>query len=227
MKKSFIVSASSLLGFILLPSITSAQATIAGAKEGVTNLSSLVTTITTSLVGALGTLLLAAGVVAFFWGVVQYIWGVREGDGTKIKNGNQFMLWAVIALFVMFSVYGIIQVAQSLIPGLNATTIKIPRLDFQSGESQSPSGNKDPFTPQGGKYLCPDGVSYVTSQADYNQCPSVKAPYVCPDGTPYYNPSDAKYCKNTTTAPSNNTTQKTCGKDETLVDGVCYSNNTP
>lgn len=222
MKKSFIVSAYSLLGF-LLPFTTSAQATIAGAREGVTNLAGLVTAITTNLVAALGTLLLAAGVVAFFWGVVQYIWGVREGDGTKIKNGNQFMVWAVIALFVMFSVYGIIQVAQSLIPGLNATTIKIPRLDFQTGESQSPSGNKDPLTPQNSKYPCPDGVSYVTSPSDYDQCPSVKAAYVCPDGRPYYNLSDAKFCKNNTSAPSN-TTQKTCGTDETLVDGICYSN---
>lgn len=149
MKKSFIVSACSFLTFLLLPSIVSAEATIAGATTGVTNLSSLVTTITTSLVAALGTLLLAAGVVAFFWGVVQYIWGVREGDGTKIKNGNQFMLWAVIALFVMFSVYGIIQVAQSLIPGLNATTIKIPRFDFQTGQGEGTNAGNGGGLPVG------------------------------------------------------------------------------
>lgn len=148
MKKSFIASLTSIIGFFLISMNVSAQATISGAKEGVTNLSTLVTTITTSLVSALGTLMLAAAVVAFFWGVVQYVWGVREGVEAKIKAGNQFMLWGLIALFVMFSVYGIIQVAQSLIPGLDKTTIKIPRIDFgtSDGPSSNSLGNPSPNT---------------------------------------------------------------------------------
>lgn len=40
----------------------------------------------------------------FFWGVVKYIWA--EGQGKD--EGKKIMVWGVIALFVMASVWGLV-----------------------------------------------------------------------------------------------------------------------
>jgi hypothetical protein len=42
------------------------------------------------------------------WGVVQYI--LNNEEEAKREKGKQFMLWGIIALFVMFSVWGLIKV---------------------------------------------------------------------------------------------------------------------
>lgn len=44
----------------------------------------------------------------FFWGVAKYIWS--EGQGKA--EGKQIMIWGVVALFVMSSVWGIVKFIQ-------------------------------------------------------------------------------------------------------------------
>ena len=206
MKKSFIVAGISLTSFLVFSSIVSAAdvATTQQAIGGIKSLSDIVDAITKTLVKALGSLAMAAGVVAFFYGVVEYIWGLREGKTDKIVAGRQFMIWGLIALFVMFSVYGFINFGQQLFfKGVDVTKIVIPEFNFTRGGATTPTpAAADPYAnpaglvPQSnGKFLCPDGVSTVPSASDYGNCPTVSTSYKCPDGTPYYNASDAKYCK--------------------------------
>jgi hypothetical protein len=65
------------------------------------------------------------GLLLFFWGVVKYIWS--EGNGKE--EGKKFMIWGVIALFVMSSVWGIIRFVQGEIPGLgNNSSMPIPKI---------------------------------------------------------------------------------------------------
>jgi hypothetical protein len=61
------------------------------------------------------------GALAFLYGMVQYIFGLRQGNGEQTKKGNTFMVWGLVALFVMFSYVGIIWLAQSFfgIQGMN------------------------------------------------------------------------------------------------------------
>ncbi|MBN2094019.1 MAG: hypothetical protein JW740_01460 [Candidatus Zambryskibacteria bacterium] len=40
----------------------------------------------------------------FFWGVVKYIWSV----GTEKEQGKKVMVWGIVALFVMSSVWGLV-----------------------------------------------------------------------------------------------------------------------
>jgi hypothetical protein len=142
MKKSFIVAGVSLLGFIILSSDVFAQSSI---SSGISSLSSLVNTFTTTLVKSLGTLFMSMAVVAFFYGVVQYIWGAREGKADKIAAGNQFMIWGLVGLFVMFSVYGIITFFGNAIGIQQGGTIIIPDIQLKgsasSGGSQGASNN--------------------------------------------------------------------------------------
>ena len=69
------------------------------------NIKDLVTsvgTIVDSLVGVLMTL----AIIAFFWGLVKYIW--NAGDEEKRKDGKWMMIWSVVALFVMVSIWGLV-----------------------------------------------------------------------------------------------------------------------
>jgi general stress protein YciG len=151
MKKNLTLLALTLTTFLAISHIASAQATAAGAQQGFSTLGSLITAFNDSVVSALARLFISGGVVAFLFGVTKFIWGIREGKETDITNGKQFMIWSLIGLFVMFSVYGIIKVAQSLIPGLNATTITIPDIKFGgSGVGPSAPGGNTGSDPLGG-----------------------------------------------------------------------------
>lgn len=48
----------------------------------------------------------AAAVLFFFWGLAKYI--LSAGDTEKREQGRNIMIWGVIALFVMASVWGLV-----------------------------------------------------------------------------------------------------------------------
>lgn len=63
----------------------------------------------TFLNAAIG-LMITLAIVVFFWGLIKYLWG----SGSEGKSeGLQVMLWGVIAIFVMVSIWGIIRLLQS------------------------------------------------------------------------------------------------------------------
>ena len=130
MKKSFILTCASAVTFFGCSWIVSAQGPVASVKTGFGSLKDLIETFTNSVLAAVGTLLLSMGVVAFFYGIVMYIWGSREGNETKIKNGNTFLKWSLLALFVMFSIYGIIKLAQNTLGLTDVNTITVPEIKF-------------------------------------------------------------------------------------------------
>lgn len=49
-------------------------------------------------------------ILGFFWGLVKYIFS--QGNEESKTEGKKVMLWALVALFVMVSVFGIIRLAQ-------------------------------------------------------------------------------------------------------------------
>ena len=61
--------------------------------------------------------------VSFIWGIIQYFLNAENEE--KRKKGKQFMLWGIIALFVMVSVWGLVGVlsntfgTKTLIPQLS------------------------------------------------------------------------------------------------------------
>jgi hypothetical protein len=67
----------------------------------------------------------ALAVLFFFWGIARYIWYL----GKEKESGKQIMIWGVIAIFVMSSIWGIV----SFIGGLfwldpNAVTPHVPTI---------------------------------------------------------------------------------------------------
>ncbi|MBP9771526.1 MAG: hypothetical protein KBD16_01215 [Candidatus Pacebacteria bacterium] len=61
----------------------------------------------TSLVNPLIGLLTGLALLFFIWGIVQYI--LYAGDEKKKKSGKDTMVYGVIALFVLFSFWGIVR----------------------------------------------------------------------------------------------------------------------
>ena len=108
----------SILTFILLPGFAYAQFDTLGK---------IVDNFTSQVVSTVGALLLTLGTVVFIWGVVKFMWGKSQGKTEGVKIGQDFMGWGLLALFVMFSVWGIIAFVQSSLgPNFNKTDIKAP-----------------------------------------------------------------------------------------------------
>jgi hypothetical protein len=107
-----------------------------------------ITSVNQNIIGALATLVMALAVLGFFWGMVQFILASRQGEGEGVKKGRSFMLWSILALFVMFSIYGIIRFAQgTLLPGQNNETIILPSFQIKGAKgSSSGTGVGSPLT---------------------------------------------------------------------------------
>lgn len=137
-----------IVSFVSIPTLVFAQDGVTQINKGLGSFSSIITQFTQTIVRSLATLFATAAMVAFFFGIVQFIWGSRDGDATKAKNGKSFMLWGLIALFVMFSVWGIINYAQRIF-GINGqNTIIIPQIEL--GTSKTPANRDSPGLPTDG-----------------------------------------------------------------------------
>lgn len=70
------------------------------------------------IIGATIPVLIGLAVLAFSWGIVVYLF---TGDKEK---GKHIMIWGVIAIFVMTSVWGLVGILRSTIFGNNQDQIQ-------------------------------------------------------------------------------------------------------
>jgi hypothetical protein len=56
-------------------------------------------------------IIFSLALVFFFWGVVRYIY--NAGDSKQAGEAKQIMLWGIIGLFVMASIFGILTLLQN------------------------------------------------------------------------------------------------------------------
>lgn len=101
-----------------LPFVASAQQ--AGSSDGIRHLLG----IAAGIIQALIPIVIGLAVLVFLWGVLQYV--LRSSDAGK-DEGRQFMLWGIIALFVMVSVWGLVNILRDSL-GLNLATPTAPRI---------------------------------------------------------------------------------------------------
>ncbi len=166
-------------GALLMAGIASAQTpTVVGAggsiTGGINQVGGIIDLFTKSIVVRLIYLFTTLGMAAFFFGLVQFIWASREGDSTKMTNGKNFMLWSMVALFVMFSIWGIVNYAQTLF-GVTSNNIIVPKviIDGQAvGGGTNPSGlqvGANSSAPTVQMWSC-NGVAYSTQAAAQQAC---------------------------------------------------------
>ncbi|MCX6712958.1 MAG: hypothetical protein NTY66_01985 [Candidatus Vogelbacteria bacterium] len=74
-------------------------------------------------------ILMTIALLYFIWGLIQYIRAAAGGNAAEEKQGKAIMIWGVVALFVMASVWGLVAaVGQTLGTGTgqNANTVITP-----------------------------------------------------------------------------------------------------
>jgi len=79
------------------------------------------------LIGFATPIVVALALLYFFWGLAQYI--LNASNDEKKKEGRNIMIWGILALFIMVSIWGIINVVRDTF-GLDSNTdINVPRVD--------------------------------------------------------------------------------------------------
>ncbi|HAS80462.1 TPA: hypothetical protein DD445_01120 [Candidatus Nomurabacteria bacterium] len=53
-------------------------------------------------------LIFSLAIVIFIWGVVQYV--INTEEEAKREKGKEFMIWGILALTVMVSVWGLVRI---------------------------------------------------------------------------------------------------------------------
>lgn len=171
MKTKKRILATTLATLVLGAGEVFAQTTATDVKAGFGTLKELIDEFTKSIVVSLGTLLMAGAVVIFFLGIVQYIWGLRQGNPEKVKTGNQFMLWGLVALFVMFSVYGIVKFAQGIFfKSGDVNTITIPEIKFNTSSTPAAGEVCVPAPTTGCSNPCSMGNGQTGTCKNNTQC---------------------------------------------------------
>lgn len=90
---------------IVLSSLVSPLLTFGAIGGGFTQTTGLIAA-ARELVNSLIVIVAGIGLLVFFWGLVKYI--ASAGNEEAAKKGKSIMVYGVIALFVMFSIWGII-----------------------------------------------------------------------------------------------------------------------
>lgn len=76
-----------------------------------------------NLLGSVMGLLYMAAFVAFFWGIALFI--LNTNDDKKRQEGKTWMLWSIIALFVMITIWGLVGL---LVNTVGVNPLIIPQL---------------------------------------------------------------------------------------------------
>ncbi|MEQ1499985.1 MAG: hypothetical protein ABL917_01270 [Parcubacteria group bacterium] len=94
------------------------------ATQSINNLSGLLGNIR-GLLNTLIPVLIALAVVYFFWGLVKFLGA--SGDPKAAEAARSQMIWGVIAIAVMVSIFGLVSFLQNTL-GIQNTTIVPPQV---------------------------------------------------------------------------------------------------
>lgn len=110
MTKNIKYTLATTAGMLALPVVVSAQ-----DARGITNLLQTVGDIIQSIIP----LIIGLAVLLFIWGVFKYFFFSSEDDKS---SGRNFMIWGIVALFVMVSVWGLVKLLQGAIINPSSNT---------------------------------------------------------------------------------------------------------
>jgi hypothetical protein len=66
--------------------------------------------------------------LAFFWGLAIYLFNFGEGKEDKQKQGRNLMVYGILAIFVMTSIFGLAQLLRKSFGVENTSTLPTPHL---------------------------------------------------------------------------------------------------
>lgn len=110
-----------------IPSALAAGIDTVGGQTGskVSPVTQFVGKINKLIINPIITLLFAAALVYFIYGVVMFIIDKSQGGGENAESGKRHMLWGIVGMAIMLSVFGILRLIQSTL-GVDNSTINLP-----------------------------------------------------------------------------------------------------
>ncbi|MES2985544.1 MAG: hypothetical protein V4686_00255 [Patescibacteria group bacterium] len=84
-------------------------------------------------------LLILAAVVLLLFGIVNTFF--FQSDGEKRKEGKSFIIWGIVALFVMVSVWGLVNILRSTFQLDNNNIPSAPTIPVQNAPMAVPTTN--------------------------------------------------------------------------------------
>lgn len=81
-----------------------------------------------SIVNVLTVVVFSLGLLLFLWGVARYIY--KSNDESAQREGKRVMITGIVALFVMSSVWGIVQLAGKILGIDQGVNIHAPGIDY-------------------------------------------------------------------------------------------------
>ena len=114
--KKFIYAALSFAPVAALAQVT---------NPNLSGISSLVTQVG-NIIAKVIPVIFALALVYFFWGLIEFI--RSAGDPAKAREGKSIMIYGVIAIFIMISIYGLVNWLQGTFGVSGTTNIPIPTI---------------------------------------------------------------------------------------------------
>jgi hypothetical protein len=93
---------STLIGFAVLAAPFIAQA------QNIESITSLISSLVNYAIG----ILIGVAIIAFFWGLIRYAL-LSKGDDAGRKTSINLMVYGILAIFVMLSVFGLVRLLQN------------------------------------------------------------------------------------------------------------------
>ena len=111
---------------IVLPAVVSIVALAAPLIASAQSITS-VTTLISSLINYSIGILIGIAIIAFFLGLIKYLFR-STGDTTEKGKAAKLMIYGVIAIAVMLSVYGLVRLLQNTFGVGNGTPVPPPSI---------------------------------------------------------------------------------------------------
>ena len=114
--------------FIKIAEAADLAGTTIDCSAGITSLTNLINWFTCTLMNAIVPLLGALAVVGFIYGIIKFF--LNPDNEEKRKEGKSFMLWGIITIFVMVSIWGLVGLFSNTF--LGGRTQVLPTLEVKS-----------------------------------------------------------------------------------------------
>lgn len=113
--RNIILGAGAVAGSVFVPLIASAQSITS------------VTTLISSLINYAIGILIGVAIIAFFVGLIKYLFK-STGDTTEKGKAAKLMIYGVIAIAVMLSIYGLVRLLQNTFGVGNGSAVPPPSI---------------------------------------------------------------------------------------------------
>jgi hypothetical protein len=127
--KKLINTAATSATLFLIPLFASAQS--------LAPLGNLITSLN-NIVNRLVPLAITVAMLAFFWGLIKYLY---KGSKEDVKKGRSMMIYGILALFVMVSIWGLVRLLQTAFGIGPNETAQTPQAPTSNGLQQSGTPN--------------------------------------------------------------------------------------